>query len=325
MVRLLPRRGARGVSLVPAAPIPATGRVSVVVPLFNHALYVVEAVRSALAQGQVLREVVVVDDGSTDGSGEVLLAACGGDPRLVFWRQPNRGAHAAINAGLLRATGDVLAILNSDDAYAPGRLDRLVAALDADPAAHLAAAGLRFMDAAGTAIANPWYEEALAFYRAGEDLGTALINGNFLMTTSNFAFRRSLLDEVGLFAPLRYAHDLDFLLRALARGRRFALLMDEPLLAYRVHGANTIKEDHGAVRLEWAAAAAAYLDTLLAAPGAVDWGRVEAAGAVLERHALLRAVHLCLAYLRRHPAGGTLERGPMLADDGFRAVLRECL
>ena len=65
-------------------------RVSVVVPLYNHARYVADAVRSALAQGPVLREVVVVDDGSTDGSAEALRAACGDDPRLVLW--PNRTA-----------------------------------------------------------------------------------------------------------------------------------------------------------------------------------------------------------------------------------------
>ena len=306
----------------PPAPRAAPARVSVVVPLYNHARYVADAVRSALAQGPVLHEVVVVDDGSTDGSAEALLAACGDDTRLVLWSQPNRGAHAAINAGLLRATGEVLAVLNSDDTYAPNRLDRLVAALDADPGVDLAATGLGFMDGDGSPVANPWYEEALAFHRACGDLGAALVNGNFVMTTSNLAFRRGLLDRIGLFAPLRYAHDLDFLLRALARGCRFALLLDEPLLSYRVHAANTIKEEHGAVRLEWAAAAAGYLDALTAAPGPVDWARLRAVSAVLERHKLLPAVQLCLAHLRRHPAGGTLERAPMLADEGFRAALR---
>lgn len=313
------RHAARRTLPDPAAP----ARVSVVVPLYNHARYVADAVRSALAQGPVLREVVVVDDGSTDNSAEALLAACGDDPRLVLWSQPNRGAHAAINAGLLRATGEVLAVLNSDDVYAAGRLDRLVAALDADPGADLAATGLGFMDGDGSPIANPWYEEALAFHRASGDLGAALVNGNFVMTTSNLAFRRGLLDRIGLFAPLRYAHDLDFLLRALAHGRRFALLLDEPLLSYRVHAANTIKEEHGAVRLEWAAAAASYLDALLAAPRPLDWAGFQAVGAVLEHHRLLPAVQLCLAHLRRHPSGGSLERAPFLVDDEFRAALRE--
>ena len=82
-----------------APPAPTAARVSVVVPLYNHARYVADAVRSALAQGPVLREVVVVDDGSTDGSAEALLAACGDEARLVLWSQPNRGAHAAIMSG----------------------------------------------------------------------------------------------------------------------------------------------------------------------------------------------------------------------------------
>ena len=72
------------------------------------------------------------------------------------------------------------------------------------------------------------------------------------------------------------------------------------------------------------AVAAAYLDALLAAPGAPDWARLRTLGAVLERHALLPAVQLCLAHLRRHPAGGSLERAPMLADEAFRAALRGC-
>jgi len=310
---------------LPTVPLPAAARASVIVPLYNHARYVVDAVRSALDQGSVLREVVVVDDGSTDSSAETLLAACRGDPRLVFWSQPNRGAHAAINAGLLRATGEVLAILNSDDVYAPGRLGRLVAVLDAEPETDLVATGLRFIDADGSAVANPWYEEVLRFLHASGDLGTALVNGNFVMTTSNLAFRRGLLERTGLFAPLRYAHDLDFMLRALALGHRFAVLTDEPLLSYRLHAANTIGEDHRAVRLEWAAAAAAYLDALLAAPGPMDWTRLQGIGAVLERHALLRGVQLCLAHLRRGPAGATLEHSPMLADARFRAALQDCV
>jgi len=314
------RRPAAGGAQAPAERRAA--RVSVVVPLYNHARYVAEAARSALAQGPLLREVIVVDDGSTDGSAEALRAACGDDPRLVLWSQPNRGAHAAINAGLLRATGEVLAILNSDDVYAPSRLDRLVSALDSDAGADLAATGLRFMDDDGAPAANPWHEEAVAFHRASSDLGAALVNGNFVMTTSNLVFRRGLLDRIGMFAPLRYAHDLDFMLRALARGSRFALLLDEPLLTYRVHATNTIKEDHGAVRMEWAAVAAAYLDAVPAAPGPVDWAAFQAVGAVLDRHKLLPAVQLCLAHLRRHPAGGSLERAPMLADEEFRAALR---
>jgi glycosyltransferase involved in cell wall biosynthesis len=300
-----------------------TACVSVVVPIYNHAPYVTQAVRSALDQGPSLREVVAVDDGSTDGSAEALRAAWSDDPRLVLWSQPNRGAHATIHAGLLRTTGDVLAILNSDDVYAPGRLDRLLGALQADPTADLAASGITFIDGAGAPVANDWYAAALDFLNQETDLALALINGNFLMSTSNLVFRRSLLQRIGLFAPLRYTHDLEFLLRALARGRRFALLLEEKLLCYRMHAGNTIKEEHGGVRMEWAAAAAGYLDALLHRAEPVTWDQLTTLERVLERHALARGVHLCLAWLRRDPSG--LASGEMLRDPAFRRALQSAV
>ena len=295
-------------------------RVSVVVPLYNHAAYIAPAIESVLAQGRVLRELVVIDDGSTDDSARVMQGLAARDPRIRFRTQANQGAHATINAGLRDCTGEFVAVLNSDDVYLPGRLDALALLLDAESGADIAASGIAFMDGQGAAICNDWYAEALAF-RAGRDMGTALVNGNFLMTTSNLLFRRDLTARIGAFAALRYAHDLDFVLRALALGHGIALL-GAPLLRYRQHGSNTISEDHRRVRAEWAAVAAAYLTLLWDHPGAPepDW---EAAGAmeeVLARHALARAVHPCMAYLRRH-GGGRLDIAPLLADEAFRARL----
>ena len=293
------------------------------IPLYNHARFIAEAVESAIAQGDLVREIVVVDDGSTDESAVIMQGLCEREPRIVFWSQPNRGAHAAINAGLQRATGDLVAILNSDDAYLADRLPALVAALASEPAADIAASGLAFVNEAGEAIDNPWYEAARGFYRSCGDLATALINGNFLMTTSNYLFRRSLLDEIGLFAPLRYMHDVDFGLRAIAAGKRFALV-DKPLLRYRMHGGNTIREDHGQVRVEWAVVAASFLASWRGQRGPIDWNRMVAVTEVLQRHELLPAVQLCMMYLSRHPSG-TLEHSPLLADQEFRAALRNCL
>ena len=299
------------------------GIVSVVIPLYNHERYIAETVESALAQGPLLREVVVVDDGSSDESARVMRSLGAADRRVVFWSQPNRGAHAAINAGIHRATGDLVAILNSDDAFAEGRLNRLVAALRAEPNADMAASGLRFMDDEGFPVENPWHERALDFYRSCGDLALALVNGNFLITTSNFLLRRRLVDRVGLFAPLRYAHDLDFLLRVLARGGRIALV-EERLLRYRIHAANTIKEQHSRVRLEWTAVAAFWLTNLWdrSNSGPIDWERAREIEDVLDRHGLTRGVHLCMAYFRRHPTD-TLERSPFFRDNAFRSFLAE--
>ncbi|MGG5889026.1 glycosyltransferase family 2 protein [Falsiroseomonas sp. HC035] len=304
----------------PAAPRAGAGRVSVVVPLYNHAGYIAPAIDSVLAQGEVLREVIVIDDGSTDDSARVMQGLTARDPRIRFRSQPNQGAHATINAGLAECGADYIAILNSDDVFLPGRLDALALRLDAEPDCVLAATGITFIDGNGAAIANPWHAEALAF-RAGQDWATALVNANFLMTTSNFLFRRDLPARIGGFAALRYTHDLDFALRALALGHRIAWL-DEALLRYRIHGSNTIAEDHRRVRAEWAASAAAYLTLLWDRPGAAepDWDAAAAMEQVFQRHDLARAVHPCMAYLRRH-GEARLDLSPLLADQPFRARL----
>lgn len=297
-------------------------RVSVAVPLYNHAAFIAQAVGSILDQGPIVKEVVVIDDGSTDGSAAAMEGLSRQDGRIRFERQANQGAHATINAALARCTGDLLAILNSDDVYQPGRLASLAAALDEDATADVAASGLAFVDADGRPVANDWYEQARAVHRAGTELGVSLLNGNFVMTTSNLVFRRGALTTVGGFAALRYVHDLDWLLRALALGRRL-VIVDRPLLCYRMHGRNTINEDHRAVRAEWAMAAAAYLTLLWDRPDAppIDWDHAAAAAAVLRTHELDRAAAIGMACLRRHRAA-PLDRSPVLRDQDFMARMK---
>ncbi len=294
-------------------------RVSVVIPLYNHASFIAEALASVLAQGPIVAEVVVLDDGSTDDSAAIMERLSPSDPRIRFCRQSNAGAHAAINTALASCRGELLAILNSDDVFMPGRVAALAAALDADGGVDIAASAIAFIDGEGVSVENPWYEAASRAHREGLGMGVALLNGNFLMTTSNLLIRRTALKAVGPFAALRYAHDLDWLLRALALGRRVTMV-ETPLLRYRMHGSNTIKEDHHRVRAEWAMAAAAYLTTLWDRPGAppIDWEEAAAARSVLATHQLDWATDLCMAYMRRTGAA-SLDRSPLLADTVFRS------
>ena len=295
------------------------------IPLYNHARFVAEAIDSAFKQGPILHELIVVDDGSIDDSASIARKLVETDRRGVFWSQPNRGAHAAINAGIQRATGELIAILNSDDAYAPLRLELLAAALDSEPAADLVASGISFIDEVGCPVQNTWYESALEFFDRSRDLAVALVNGNFLMTTSNYLARRRLFEQVGLFAPLRYTHDLDFALRVLAE-RRTIRFVREPLLFYRMHASNTIKELHDRVRLEWAAVAAMYAVRAWdrCAGNGIDWSQVVAMQDVWDRHALTGPVNLCATYFRRNPTD-TMERNPLFSDQGFVDLLRKHL
>lgn len=247
----------------------APPRVSVVIPSYNHAAYVGEAVRSVLEQTLADLELVVVDDGSSDDSLAVLRAIA--DPRLQVVAQPNRGAHAALNAGLARARGSVLAVLNSDDAYHRERLARAVAVLDTTPALGLVGSWVDVVDAAGRPLGTkhgvrdlePWpLAHPERSFRAGDDLRGALLTENFWATTSNFVFRRALWERIGPFRPLRFTHDWDFALRAAAAAP--SQLLPEALLRYRVHAHNTIRSDRAGMVFELCWCLAVHLPAALA-------------------------------------------------------------
>lgn len=221
-------------------------RVSVVIPSYNHAEFVGAAMRSVWAQTLRDLQLVVVDDGSRDGSRERILAHA--DPRLLTHFQANAGAHAAINRGieLAHPAAEYVSILNSDDVFDPRWLERAVAVMDADPGVGFVSSRLGFVgdddgDKAG------WYAPALAHYLACDDIERALLHRNFIMTTSNVVVRRDLLARTGLFRPLRYVHDVDLFLR-LADVSRFQLVEGENVF-YRVHGSNTIAEGEQSARI----------------------------------------------------------------------------
>src|SRR5688572_28275653 len=105
--------------------------VSVIMPMRNARPFVADAVRSVLAQNSVELEIIVVDDGSTDGSGDIVRGMT--DPRVRMVQGPEKGIAAAFNTGLAAARGDLLARCDADDFYPAGRLSWQVAALEKLP------------------------------------------------------------------------------------------------------------------------------------------------------------------------------------------------
>jgi glycosyltransferase involved in cell wall biosynthesis len=221
--------------------------VSVVVPSYGHAAHLEEALRSIAAQSHPALELIVVDDASHDGS-RVVAERVLGDPafvarfdggvRLVV-HAANRGAHAALNTGLGLATGAYLTILNADDAYEPGRISALVSALaDADRA--LAFSRVAFRSDLRGAFADAEHFR-LRRHQDGiprhPSLGFACLCSNVALTTGNLFFTRRLWDQIGAFSELRYCHDWDWLLRALAMEE--PVWVGEPLYRYRIHGGNS--------------------------------------------------------------------------------------
>lgn len=221
--------------------------ISVVVPAFQHEPFVGRAVESARRQSLPAAEIVVVDDGSTDGTAEAAERAGGPSLRLV--RQPNRGAHHALNRGIRLSRGEWVAILNSDDVFAPERLERAWG-VARETGAALVFGSVRLIGEDGGPV-DPshdiarWHAEASAWAR-GRSVSSVLRRHNLAVTTSNFFLHRELWTRLGGFRAYRYVHDWDFLLRALELCPR--RVVHEPSLddvLYRVHGENTITERDG--------------------------------------------------------------------------------
>jgi len=110
-------------------------RVSVVLPTYNRAATLMRALDSVLHQSVPVHEVVVVDDGSTDGTAELMSAVTRLDPRVRYLWQPNSGATVARNTGLDAVSGDVVAFQDSDDEWIPTLVERLLPAVGANTVA----------------------------------------------------------------------------------------------------------------------------------------------------------------------------------------------
>ena len=105
--------------------------VSIVMPVWKSERYIAEAVKSVLGQTFEAFELLIVDDGSPDGSLDICRAFS--DPRIRYLRQENRGLAAARNTGLRHARGEFIAFLDSDDIWEPEKLERHVAHLRSSP------------------------------------------------------------------------------------------------------------------------------------------------------------------------------------------------
>jgi glycosyltransferase involved in cell wall biosynthesis len=204
---------------------------SVIVAAHDAAPYVGEAIASALAQTLQEIEVVVVDDGSADGTWEAISVLARRDSRVVPLRLPHRsGAPAARNAALARATGRWLAVLDADDLFLPERLARLVALAEAAGADLLADNLLERDFASGADLGRHFPDAAMA--HAGPLPLTELVRRNMtdMPGRARIGYAKPILRREFLLGHgLRYEEEVlsghDFLLyfECVARGGRFHL------------------------------------------------------------------------------------------------------
>ena len=207
--------------------------VSVVIPTFNHGEYVVAAIESVRTQTLPPREIIVVNDGSTDTTSDVLRPlADAGVIRLI--EQTNAGQAAARNRGIEAATGDAIALLDDDDLWPADKLAWQAAALDASGDAALVYGSFRL-------LRGDTLEAASAVARPAGSVYDAFRRQCWIMSPGQTLIRTAALHEVGMFDTQVWgSDDWDLYLR-LARRHDFVYL-DRVALHYRLHAANASRQ-----------------------------------------------------------------------------------
>ena len=178
-------------------------KISVITPSFNQAKYLEATIQSVLSQKGVELEYIIIDGGSTDGSLDIINRY---SRQLAYWvSEPDQGQTDAINKGFARATGDILAWLNSDDTYKPGALAEAVAYLAENPAVGLVYGDCDYIDSEGRVIGR--FPAAQTDYRK-------LRQGYVHIPQQAAFFRGELWRQVGPLDPSFYfAMDYDLWVR----------------------------------------------------------------------------------------------------------------
>lgn len=207
-------------------------RVSVLLTCYNHLPHLPQALESVRAQTYADYEILAIDDGSTDGTREWLSAQP--DIHCIF-NASNLGTYETLNVGLREATGEFIAVLNDDDVWAPEKLARQVALLDAQPKIGLVQTGGRFIDDQGnTTQENPLGFEYPTFTNGDRLLD--LVYRNLVIASAALA-RRACFEEVGEFNRDYFGSgDWEMWFRI---AERYQLgFVEGPLTMYRLHAAN---------------------------------------------------------------------------------------
>ncbi|MHC4950844.1 MAG: glycosyltransferase [Planctomycetota bacterium] len=210
--------------------------VSVIIPTYNRRNLLSEAIESVLSQTLADFEVIVIDDGSTDGTDEAVKAI--DDPRIRYYYKDNGGVSSARNAGLDKATGQYIAFLDSDDLYKPEYLKTMVSALENNPD----------YGVAYTAAINHFPDGGVEEYRMEACCSgwiTKEMFDYFFLFCQTSVIRRKVLKNIFFDEQLDISEDVDFLLRLSCQSQ--FLYVPEPRLIRRVQS-DSLSQENGTAR-----------------------------------------------------------------------------
>lgn len=203
-------------------------KVSVIIPTYNSAAFLVDAVESVLAQTYRDFEILVIDDGSTDDTEQVMERYKG---RVHYLRQRNGGVASARNHGIAMSKGHYIAFLDADDTWFPEKLEKQTKALKSDTSARVCYSAFLSV----TSDLKPiGVKRSTRWRTALEDL---LLQGNIVGSICTVVAERVLFEDLGGFdSELSQCADWDMWVRLAAHSE--FLYIDDPLVTYRQHDSN---------------------------------------------------------------------------------------
>lgn len=282
--------------------------VSVVIPAYNQAHYLAQAIDSVLAQSSQDFELIIVDDGSTDHTAGIAKKY---EPALHYLYQHNQGLAGARNTGIAAAQGEYVALLDSDDAWQPDYLAQMLALASAQPEATVYYCGVLYMDEAGqplpqAASGGQTYPPAEMYHR--------MLRANFLVPSTILMKREPIIAAGKFDVAFRRLQDWELWVRLLRQGHKFAGI-SKGLVYYRLHGSSLSTDPTGGQKAAMALAVKHF------GPDDGRWDswpedKRRAYGGVYRYHALTSSLlrqsdwHACANYLRR-----AIQVEPALATD----------
>lgn len=205
--------------------------VSVIIPNYNYGRFLSQAIESVLSQSVPCKEIIVVDDGSTDNSLDILDRY---KERVNVVRQSNCGVGFARNVGVHKSSGDIVAFLDADDYWFPQKIEKQVESFLADEEIGLVTCGMQEFDGNGVILQN--HNQSISGWVADK---IAAFNNPIIASGSAIAIRRNVFEKAGGFDTRKELHpseDWEFCYR-IARVNKIAFV-PELLVHYRNHGNN---------------------------------------------------------------------------------------
>lgn len=211
---------------------------SIVITVFNQKSYVEQSIKSALEQSYSNVQVIVVDDGSTDGSDELIKKKFGSE--ITFIRQKNLGPSSSLNTGLKQTNGEFIAIMAGDDVSEPDRISKQIFNLQATMS-DITCSYPHLINQLGNKLPDSSFP---IFYDPFDDLNDPVIllhklffKGNFICAPS-IMFKKNVLDINNLFhESIIYLNDYAYWITAVSKGLKFNFSTDR-IVKYRIHDSN---------------------------------------------------------------------------------------